>query len=138
MQLKGGFGGEPSLCRGWRPGRSRAAGRERPLVAIPRETDHVHLAGGPRARPLGDAPRAGVRRENGRDRVRQSQDVARVVANAARRLGREPLAPDGGVERVAKLDLECQRDIGGGVFPPPTPPPRNPGGGGGGGAGGSP
>ena len=86
----------PRLCRGCRLELSRAACRERPHVAIPRETDHVHLAGGSRARPFGDAPRAGVLRKNGRDRVRQPRNVARVVANAARRFGRETLAPDGG------------------------------------------
>src|SRR5436190_8369841 len=37
----------------------RAACRERPLPAIPRETDHVHLTGGSRARAFGDTPRAG-------------------------------------------------------------------------------
>src|SRR5437867_524309 len=103
----------PRLFRGCRLELSRAACRERPLVAIPRETDHVHLADGSRAQPFGDAPRAGVLRKNGRDRVRQPQNVARVVANATRRLRRETLAPDGGVERVAELTLERQLDISG-------------------------
>src|SRR5439155_5341276 len=35
-----------------------------------REIDHFHLSGGSRARPFGDAPRAAVLRNNGRDRVR--------------------------------------------------------------------
>src|SRR6185312_12279057 len=97
---------------------SRAARRERPDVAIPRETDDFHLTGGSPASPLGDAPRAGVLGQNGRDRVRQPENVARVVANATRRLGRETLAPDGGVERVAELTLECQSDAGGRLFTP--------------------
>ena len=58
----------PRLFRGCRLEPSRAACRGRPHVAIPRETDHFHLAGGSRARPFGDAPRAGVLRKNGRDR----------------------------------------------------------------------
>ena len=102
-----------------------AACAQRPHVAIPRETDHFHLAGGSRARPFGDAPRAGVLRKNGRDRVRQPQNVARVVANATRRFGRETLAPDGGVERVAELTLECQRDASGRLFAP-EPSSANP------------
>ena len=53
------------LGRGCRLEPRRGAGRERPHVAIPRETDHVHLADGSRARPFGDAPRAGVLRKNG-------------------------------------------------------------------------
>src|SRR6266851_4498027 len=108
----------PRLCRGCRLGLSRAACREWPLVAIPRETDHFHLAGGARARPFGDEPRAGILRKNGRDRVRQPQNVARVVANATRRFGRETLAPDGGVERVAELTLEGQGDASGRLFRP--------------------
>ena len=115
----------PRLFRGCRQEPSRAACRERPHVAIPREIDHVHLAGGSRARPFGDAPRAGVLRKNGRDRVRQPQNVARVIANATRRFGRETLAPDGGVERVAKLTLECQRDASGRLFAP-EPSSANP------------
>src|SRR5881409_1947242 len=55
---------------------------------------------------------------NGRDRVRQPQNVARVVANATRRFGRETLAPDGRVECVAELTLECQRDASGRLFAP--------------------
>src|SRR5438874_7669630 len=86
------------------------AGRERPHPAIPRETDRFHLAGDSRAAPFGDAPRADVLRRNGRDRVRQTQNVARVVANATRRFGRESPAPGGGVERVAELTLEGQLD----------------------------
>src|SRR5882724_7235984 len=105
--------------------RSRAACCERPHVAIPRETDHFHLAGGSRARPVGDAPRAGVLRKNGRDRVRQPQNVARVVATATRRFGRETLAPDGGIERIAELTLECQRDVSGRLFAP-EPSSANP------------
>src|SRR6185295_411365 len=62
--------------------------------------------------------RAGVLRKNGRDHVRQPQNVARVVANEARRLGRESLAPDGRVERVAQLTLEGQREVGGCRFAP--------------------
>ena len=108
----------PRLFHGCRLGLSRAACRERPHVAIPRETDHVHLAGSSRARPFGDAPRAGVLRKNGRDRVRQPQNLARVVANATRRFGRDTLAPDGGVERVAELALECQRDASRRLFAP--------------------
>jgi hypothetical protein len=77
------------------------------------------------AEDLGDAPRAGVLRKNGRDRVRQPQNVARVVANATRRFGRETLAPDGGVERVAELTLECQRDASGPLFAP-EPSSANP------------
>jgi hypothetical protein len=50
---------------------SRAWGRERPHVAIPCETDHFDLVGSARAQPFGDAPRAGVLRLDGRDRVRQ-------------------------------------------------------------------
>src|SRR5688572_7962261 len=99
--------------------------RERPHVAIPCETDHFHLALGSRARPLGDAPRADVLRSNDRGRIRQPQNVARVVANAARRFGREPLAPGGGVERVAELTLERQRDVGGRPFAA-EPSPANP------------
>src|SRR6267154_233682 len=98
------------LFRGQRPEPSFATCRERPHVAIPRETDHFHLAVGARAEPFGDAPRAGVLRMNGRDHVRQPQNVARVVANATRRFGRETLAPDGGVKRVAEFALVCQRD----------------------------
>src|SRR5260370_29303834 len=111
----------PGLCRGCRLEPRRAAWRERPHLAIPRETDHVHLAGGSRARAFGDAPGSGVQRKNGRDRVRPPQNVARVVANATRRFGRETLAPDGGVERVAELTLECQRDAGGGAIRRPRP-----------------
>jgi hypothetical protein len=55
----------PGLFRGRRLEPSRAACRERPLVAIPREIDHFHLAGGARARPFGDAPRAGVLGKDG-------------------------------------------------------------------------
>src|SRR3989475_13335699 len=115
----------PRLFRGCRLEPSRAACRERPHVAIPRETDHVHLTGGSRARPFGHAPRAGVLRKNGRDRVRQPQNVARVVTDATRRFGRETLAPDGGVERVAELTLECQRDASGRLFAP-EPSSANP------------
>ena len=111
----------PRLFRGCRLELSRAACRERPHVAIPRETDHFHLAVGSRARPFGDAPRAGVLRKNGRDRVRQPQNVARVVANATRRFGRETLAPDGGVERVAELTLEGQGGASGRLFAPERP-----------------
>src|SRR5512132_1353801 len=104
------------------PGRfprpTRVACRERPYPAVPRETDHFHLAGGSRARPFGDAPRAGVLRINGRDRVRQPQNVARVVADATRRFGRQTLAPDGGIERVAELTLECQLDVSGRAWEP--------------------
>src|SRR5215470_15916843 len=89
--------------RGNRLEPSLSASRERPHVAIPRETGHFHFVGGSRACPLGDAPRAGVLRMNGRDRVRQPQNVARVAANATRRFGRETLAPDSRVERVAEL-----------------------------------
>jgi hypothetical protein len=39
----------PRLFRGGRLEPSRAACGERPHVAIPRETDHFHLAGGSRA-----------------------------------------------------------------------------------------
>src|SRR3989441_5376331 len=92
---------------------SRDACRERPHVAIPRHTERFHLSGDSGARPFSDAPRAGVLRMNGRDRVRQPQNVARVVANALRCFGRETLAPDGGVERVAELTLEGQLDVGG-------------------------
>ncbi len=106
----------PRLFRGYRLELSRAACRERPHLAIPRETDHFHLAGGSHAEPFGDAPRADVLRKNGRDRVRQPQNVAGVIANATRRFGRETLAPDGGVERVAELTLECQRDVSGRLF----------------------
>ena len=106
----------PRLFRGCPLEPSRAACRERPHVAIPRETDHFRVAGSSRTRPFGDAPRAGVLRKNGRDRVRQPQNVARVVANATRRFGREPLAPGGGVEGVAELTLECQRDASGRLF----------------------
>ena len=84
------------LFRGYRLELSLAAGRERPHIAIKRATGHFHLAGGSRTEPLGDAPRAGVLRKNGRDRVRQPQNVAGVVANATRRFGRETPAPDGG------------------------------------------
>src|SRR5262245_25111090 len=49
---------------------------------------------------------------NDRDRVREPENVARVVANATRRFGRETLAPDGGVERVAELTLQGQLDVG--------------------------
>src|SRR5437762_13295578 len=93
----------PRLFRGCRLEPSRAACRERPHIAIPRETEHFQLAGGPHAEPFGDAPRAGVLRENDRDRVRQPPNVARVVAHATHRFGRETLAPEGGVERVAEL-----------------------------------
>src|SRR5262245_41198514 len=47
--------------------------------------------------------------------VRQLENVARVVADAASRFAREALAPGGGVERVAELALERQRDAGGGL-----------------------
>ena len=50
------------------------------------------------------------------------QNIARVVANATHRLGRETLAPGGGVERVAQLALKRQRDTGGslGITEPPS------------------
>src|SRR4029453_8996656 len=95
---------------------SLAAGRERPHVAIPRETDHVHLAGGSRTRAFGDAPGAGILRKNSRDRVRATQNIARVVANATRRFGREALDPGGGVEGVAALTLERQPHASGRLF----------------------
>src|SRR5262245_37261855 len=115
----------PTLFRGCRRKPSHAARRERPHPAIPRETDHVHLAGGSRAPPFGDAPRAGVLRKNGRDGVRPAQNVARVVANATCRFGGETLAPGGGVERVAELTLECQRHASGRLFAP-EPSSANP------------
>jgi hypothetical protein len=93
---------EPDLFRDRRPEPDPIAGRERPRIAIPRQTDHFHLAGHARAEPLGDAPRAGVLRRNGRDRVRQPQHVVGVVANQTSRLGRVTLAPGGGIEGVAK------------------------------------
>ena len=74
---------------------------------------------------FGDSPRAGVLRKNGRDRVRPPQNVACVVANATRRFGRETLAPDGGVERVAEFSLERQRDAGGRLRAP-EPSSANP------------
>jgi hypothetical protein len=49
----------PRLFRGCRLEPSRAACRERPPVAIPRETEHFQLAGGSHAEQFGDAPRAG-------------------------------------------------------------------------------
>jgi len=79
---------------------NRATCREGVHPAIRRETDHLHLTSGSRAIPLCDAPRAGVLRLNGRNHIRQPQNVARVVENATHRFGRENLAPDGGVERV--------------------------------------
>src|SRR2546426_10637241 len=85
----------------------------------------MHLAIGSRASPFGHAPRAGVRRKNGRDRVRQPQNVACVVANAPRRFARESLAPGGGLQRVAELRLVCQRDVSGRVFAP-EPSSANP------------
>src|SRR5437867_529757 len=115
----------PRLFRGCRLEPSRTACRERPQVAIPRETEHFHLAGGSHAEPFGDAPRAGVLRKNRRDRIRQPQNVARVVANATHRFGRETVAPDGGVERVAELTLECKRDASGRLCPP-EPSSANP------------
>src|SRR5205814_3025053 len=48
-----------------------------------------------------------------------------VVANAARRFGRETLAPGGGVECVAELTLECERDSRGRPFAP-EPSSANP------------
>src|SRR5439155_5623226 len=75
--------------------------------------------------PFGDAPRAGVLRLNRRDRIRQPQNVARVVANATHRFGRETLAPEGGVARVAELTLECQRDASGRLCAP-EPTSANP------------
>src|SRR5260370_23658877 len=113
MELESGPWVRPRLFRRCGGELSHAAGRERPHVAIPRETDHFHLTGGSRTRPFGDAPRAGVLRKNGRDRVRPPEDVAGVVANATRRFGRETLTPDGGIERVAELTLEGQRDAPG-------------------------
>src|SRR5882672_11475753 len=107
------------------PSMSGASVMKRPHPAIPRETDRFHLAGDLRAAPFGDAPRAGVLRKNGRDRVRPPQNVARVVANATRRFGREPPAPDGGVERVAELTLEGQRDVSRRLFAP-EPSSANP------------
>jgi hypothetical protein len=52
----------------------------------------VHLTISPRSRLFGDAPRPGVLRQNGRDRIRPPQYVARIVANALRRFGRKTLA----------------------------------------------
>jgi hypothetical protein len=57
--------------------------------------------------------------------IRQPQNVARVVANATHRFGRETVAPDGGVERVAALTLECQRDASGRLCAP-EPSSANP------------
>src|SRR5262249_23767603 len=91
---------------------------KRPPPPIPRATGHVHLAVGARSGPLGDPARARVLRKNGGDRVRPPQSVARVVANATRGFGREPLAPRGGVQRVAALALEGQRDAFGRSLPP--------------------
>src|SRR5471030_2193264 len=82
-------------------GSSHTAGCERPNVAIPCETNHFHLAGGARAPPFGDTPRADVLRKNSRYSVRQKQNVACIVPDAPRRFGGETLAPDGRVERVA-------------------------------------
>src|SRR4029450_2972243 len=65
---------------------------------------------------FGDAPRAGVLRKNGRDRVRPSQNVARGDTTPTRGFGRETLAPDGGVKRLAELTLEGQRGAGGRLF----------------------
>ena len=84
-----------------------SAGHKRPQISIPREADYFHLAVSPRARPFGDTPRAGILWKYGRDRIRPPQNVARVVANATCRFCRETLAPDGGIERVAKLIFEC-------------------------------
>src|SRR6266849_5978157 len=112
---------EPEAAVGTRA----SSARERPQPAIPRETDHFHLAVEARAAPFGDAPRRGILWKNGRDRVRPPQNVARVVANATRRFGRETLAPDGGVERVAELTFECQRETRGRLFAP-EPSSANP------------
>jgi len=54
-------------------------------VAIPRETDHVHLAGGSRARPFGDAPRAGVLRKNGQIAYGHRRTSRASSRNATRR-----------------------------------------------------
>src|SRR5207244_608976 len=102
-----------------------SAGRERPQVAVPGEADHLHLAGASRARPLGDAPRADVFGMNDRDRVGQPQHVAGIVAHTARRFARETLTPHGGVEGVAELTLEGQRDARGRSFAP-EPAPSHP------------
>jgi carboxylesterase type B len=115
-----GGGRVPDDSRAQRPCPASCRSRA-PNVAIPRETYHVHLTGGPRARPF-TTPRAGVQRENGRDRVRQPQDVARVVANAARR----PVANPGPRRRgraCSRADLEGQRDTGGRA---PEPSSANP------------
>ena len=71
-------------------------------------TDHYHLAINARARPFGNASGTGILRQNGGDRIGQAQHVAGVVTNAMGRLGREALAPDSRVERVAKLIFESQ------------------------------
>src|ERR1700730_336760 len=42
----------------------------------------------------------------------------------SRSSGGEPLAPDGGVERVAELTLEGQGHAGGRLFAPEPPPPN--------------
>src|SRR6516225_5349423 len=84
----------------------------------------MHFAISSRARPFGYAPRPHVPRQNSRDRVLPRQYVARIVANAARRFRRETPAPDVGVERIAELTFECQREPGGGVLAP-EPSPAN-------------
>jgi hypothetical protein len=98
------------ICTGLNRLPDLAISRKRPHVAIPRETNHFHLAVRSRTRSFGDLARTGIRRQNSRDRIRQPKDIARVVANATRRFGRETLAPDGRIERVAELRLEGQRD----------------------------
>src|SRR5476651_2218585 len=99
------------------PGRL-AARRERPYEAIERAAGHIHLVGGVPAQPFGDPPRADVLRKDGRNRVRQPQNVAGVVANAAGRFGGETLAPGRGIERVPELILEGQPHPGRRGVPP--------------------
>ena len=72
-----------------------------------------HLTVGARPEPLGDALRASVLWMNGRDRVRQTQNVTRIIPHATRCFGRKTLAPNSGIERIAKLTLERQRDASG-------------------------
>src|SRR4030095_17124762 len=50
--------------------------------------------------------------------------AARGAPSATRRSGRETRAPDGGVERVAELTLECQPHASGRLFAP-EPSPAN-------------
>src|SRR2546427_4243515 len=80
----------PRLFRGCRLEPSRAACRERPHVAIPRETDHVHLTGGSRARPFGHAPSGRSAEEWPRSRTTAAERRARSHGRNAPLRSRNP------------------------------------------------